>query len=83
MIGQPFRLAAVAVAAQVGRHHGEILREALADDVPGHMSQRVAVEQQQRRTFAAHAPNDPALGIAGLDLELPEALEHRASFFLN
>ena len=46
---------AVAVAAQVGGDDMELLGQSRRDLVPGHMGQRVAVQQQQRRAIAAMA----------------------------
>ena len=43
------RLAAVAVAAQIGHHHGKALGEARRNLVPLDMRLRVAVDEEQRR----------------------------------
>ena len=43
------RLRAVAVAAQIGRHDGEILRQSRRDLVPHHVGERIAVQEQKRR----------------------------------
>ena len=55
------RLAAVAVAAQVGRDHGEALRQRRRDLAPGHVRLGMAVQQEQRRSAAADggADRDP------------------------
>ena len=46
----PARLAAVAVTAQIGRHHRVVLRQLRRHQMPVHMRQRIAVQQQHRRT---------------------------------
>src|SRR3954454_2267456 len=47
------RLLGIAVAAQVGAHHGELLRQPRRDAVPVDVGERIAVHQQHRRSFAA------------------------------
>ena len=47
------RLAAVAVAAQVGAHNRKVLGQPVRDLVPHGVGLRVAVQQQQRRPVAA------------------------------
>ena len=66
------RLLAVAIAAQVGRHHGEFLRKARRELVPGEMRERIAVQQQQRRPAAAMHGHDARAG--GLDFGAGEAV---------
>ena len=50
------RLFGIAVAAQIGRDHGELARQRRRELVPGQMRERIAVHQQQRRPVAADAP---------------------------
>jgi len=78
VIGQAAGLAAVAVAAQVGRDNGEIVREARGHEAPVVVRERIAVQEQDRRTRAADHATDRHLGIARLDIEAAEALVHRA-----
>ena len=63
VIRQPARLGTVAVAAQVGRHHGEALRQAVGQPMPGMMRQRIAVQQEQGGAAAAVAHIDLDAGI--------------------
>ncbi|WP_256730357.1 hypothetical protein [Pseudomonas sp. ANT_H12B] len=72
-----FRFGAVAIAAQVGADHGEILGQARCDLVPGQVINRIAVHQQQGRTLATHDGDD--LGSAGLGDGFGEILEHSVS----
>ena len=74
VIRPPIGLRAVAITAQIRRDHGELLGEARRDLVPHHVRQRVAVQQQQRRTGAAVAQVDPRAG--SFDLCVREAFEH-------
>ena len=46
---------AVAIAAEVGSNDMEVLGQARRHRVPGDVSERVAVQQKQRRTVAAMA----------------------------
>ena len=64
----------VAVAAEIGRDHGEFLREAGRELVPGEMGERIAVQQQQRRALAAVRHNNARAG--GLDFRAHEAVHH-------
>ena len=66
------RLGAVAVAPQVRGNHGETAREARRDALPGEVSERIAVQEQERRPFAAAAPDDRNLGVGSLDVERGE-----------
>ena len=68
------RLGAVAVAAQVGQHHGEALGQARRNLVPHDVGLGVAVEQQQRRP-GARLP-DVDLGARGRNAGPVEAVEH-------
>jgi hypothetical protein len=72
MIRLAARLRAVAVAPQIGRNDGEIARQARRNALPGEMGERVAVKQQERRTFAAAAPDDRYFRVRGLDAERGE-----------
>ena len=76
VVGQAARLAAVAVAAQIGGHHGVILRQQRRDDMPVHVREWVAVQKQQGRAVAADDAVDFDLRVAGLDVELFEAFVH-------
>ncbi len=64
-------LAAVAIAAQIGRDHGEVFRKQRCDDVPLGQRLRPAVQQQHRRTTAAFDAVDRRAG--GIDAERLEA----------
>ena len=68
------RLLGIAVAAQVGGHHGELLGQPRRDLVPGQVRERIAVHQQHRRPLAAVHRDDAGAG--GLDLGAGEAFEH-------
>jgi hypothetical protein len=76
VIGGRRRLAAVAVAGEVGGDDGELLGEAWGDGVPHHVRLRVAVEQQEWRAAAAvpHANRRRF----GFDHRQIEPFEHRA-----
>ena len=56
-VGQMFRvgrrLAAVAIAAQIGNHQGELLREARRDLMPDDVILWISVDEQQRRSGPA------------------------------
>ena len=56
----------VAVAAQVGRHHGEVLGEDGGHLVPGGVGLRVAMQQEKRRAAAADGTAEAHGG--GLDV---------------
>ena len=74
MVGVAGGLAAVAIAAQVGGHDGEIRGQPGGDLVPHRMGLRVAVQQQERRAAAAF---DQVDGIgAGVHLQPFKALKH-------
>jgi hypothetical protein len=68
------RLAAPAVAAQVGGDHGELLRQPRRHGVPHHVGLRVPVEQQERRAAPAMADADHRL--PGIDQRELEPIEH-------
>jgi len=68
------RLTAGAITAQVGRDDREALGEARRDLVPHHMTQRIAVNEEQRRAVAALLESD--LRTRGLDALVREAFEH-------
>ena len=74
------RLFRIAVAAQVGGDHGELARQPRRDLVPGHVRERIAVHEQQRRSLAAVHRDDARA--AGLDLGAGEAFEHRLNALL-
>ena len=48
VIFAPARFSAVAVAAEVRRDHGEILREPRRDEMPVRVRERIAVQEQHR-----------------------------------
>ena len=77
VVGRGRRLRAVAVAAQIGRHHREVARQARRHLVPHHVGLRMAVQQQERRPAAAMAHADRRL--AGVDHRELEAGEHGAA----
>jgi hypothetical protein len=76
VVGFAARLRTVAIAAEIGAHHGEVSRQLGRDEIPRHVRERVAVQQQHRRALAPVAQVDRALGIAGRDLDVLESLEH-------
>ena len=78
VIFAPARFSAVAVAAQIGRDHGEILREPRRDEMPVRVRERVAVNQQYRRPAAAVTQIDFDFRVARLNLNILEAFEHGA-----
>src|SRR5580704_15566876 len=47
------RLAAIAVAAQIGRYNREGISQKWSDAMPAAMGLRVAMQQQERRALAA------------------------------
>ena len=70
------RSGAVAIAAQVGGDHGEMLRQLLGNLVPDHVGLRVSVQQQQPRAAATEAIGDvDAVDVA---LVFEESGKHRA-----
>ena len=77
MIRLARRLLRVAVAAEIRRDHGEFLREARRELVPGEVRERIAVQQQQRRALAAMRRHDARAG--GLDLGAGEAVHQHFS----
>ena len=48
----------IAIAAQIGRNHGEFLRQLRREFLPRQMAERIAVKKQQRRAFAALERDD-------------------------
>ena len=66
----------VPIAAQIGRHHGEFLREPRRKLVPGEVCERVAVHEQHGRPFAAVHRDDARAG--GPDLGAGKAFHHEA-----
>src|SRR5262245_51409710 len=66
------RLGAVAVAPQVRGDDGEAAGEARRDALPGEVGERIAVQEQERRPFAAAAPHDRNLGVRSLEAERRE-----------
>ena len=53
-----FGFRAIAIAAQIGRHHGEFTRQRGDDPMPHGSRLRKPVQQQQRRTAAALRAGD-------------------------
>jgi hypothetical protein len=76
VIGLAARFGAVTVAAQVARHHGEVLRQSRRNLVPGHVRQRVPMQQQEPRAGATIAQVDGDLGITGLQLNVLKAFAY-------
>src|SRR5579871_2918423 len=74
MVGGTLRLAAVAIATQIGGDHREAFGERGRDLVPDRMGLRMAVQKQKRR--AASAFDCVNSNIAGLYRRLREAFEH-------
>src|SRR3954453_7557888 len=68
------RLFGIAVAAQVGRHHGKFFCQPRGDLVPRDMRKRIAVHQQEWRALAAMKREDA--GATCLDLGAGEPFEH-------
>ena len=68
----------VAVAAQVGRHHGVLARELRGDLVPHRVGLREPVQQQDRWSGAAVHGVDrcSAVVAAGVDARRREPFEH-------
>jgi hypothetical protein len=77
VVGPTPRLAAVAVAAQVGGDHRESRGEPRRDQTPVDVRQRIAVQQEQRRPGAPHHAVDRHLRIAGTKIEAAEPLVQR------
>jgi hypothetical protein len=75
VVGAARRLAALAIAAQVGGDHGEVGRQVAGDAVPDRLGLRIAVQQQERRAAAAGDVGDLGPGAGGPAAR--EALEHR------
>ena len=76
VIGRTARLVAVAIAAQIRAHHSEMFCKARRNQVPMHMRQRIAMQQQNRRAIAAVSKIDFDFAVAGLNLCVFEAFEH-------
>jgi hypothetical protein len=74
MIFARFRRRTIAVPAQVGRHHVIARGQPVRDLVPGHMRQRIAVQQQQGRSIAAM--DEPYPRAARVQITGFESLEH-------
>src|SRR5438128_4559588 len=70
------RAGAIAVAAQVGRHHHKALGQPISDLVPGDVRQWVPMQQQERRPLASLTVANPRS--AGLEVVYGESLEHVA-----
>jgi hypothetical protein len=49
VIRQAARLAAIAVTAQIGGDHGEVLRQPRRDEAPVVVGQRIAMQEERRR----------------------------------
>ena len=75
VVGRRRRLRALAVAAQVGRDHGVLVREPRRHRVPHRVRLRVPVEQEEGRPAAAAAQADRRL--ARVDRRQLEAVKHR------
>ena len=58
VVGAARRLLGIAIAAQIGGHYGEFLRQPRGEFVPGQVRERIAVHQQQRRPLAAMHRDD-------------------------
>src|ERR1700722_14204896 len=77
MLGICWRLAAVAITAQVGNHQRKILGEARCDLVPDDVILRISMKQQHRRSSAALNQRD--FRSRSFDALVREAFEHCAS----
>src|SRR5262249_26507686 len=69
------RLFRIPVTTQVGRDHGEFLRESRSDFRPGQMREWIAMHEQNRRPTATDERDNPRA--ARLYLTAGEALEER------
>ncbi len=58
MVVAAIGLGAVAVTAQIRRHHGEMPGEIGRHAIPGQMREWITVQQKQRRPLAAVAQDD-------------------------
>jgi hypothetical protein len=76
VIGLSARFGAVTVAAQIARHHGEVLCQSRRNLVPGHMRQWVPMQEQEPWAPPTIAQVDCDLWVAGLKLAVLEAFEH-------
>ena len=74
MVRTSVGLRAVAVAAQIGGDDGEFFRKPWRDLVPHHMGERIAVEQEERRTRSAFAQIDARA--RRIELRERKAFEH-------
>ena len=52
------RLLEIAIAAQVGGDHGEVLGQPRREFLPGQVAERIAVHEQKRRPIAAMHGDD-------------------------
>ena len=68
------RLFRISVAAQIGGHHGELVRQSGCHFMPRHVRERIAVHEQKRGSTAAVDRHDART--AGLDFRTGEAFEH-------
>src|SRR5271166_5893231 len=75
MLGIGGRLAAVAVATQVGNHQRELLRETRRDLMPYNVILRISMDEQHRRAAAALHQVD--FRARSFDALLGESFEHR------
>ena len=71
------RLFGIAVAAQVGGDHGEVLGQPRREFLPRQMAERIAVHEQKRRPAAAMHGDDARAG--GFDLGAGKAFEEHLS----
>ena len=62
MVGATLGSSAVAVATQVGTHHGEVVGEQRCDPVPHGHGLGESMQQQQWRTGARHCHRDIRAG---------------------
>ena len=74
MVGAARQLLGIAIAAQIRRHHREFFGKPRRKFVPGQMAERIAVQQQERRSLAAVHRHDARA--AGCDLGAGEVFEH-------
>ena len=69
------RLGTVAVATEIGRHHGETPGQIRRHAIPGQMRERVAVHQKQWRPLTAVTQND--VDAVHMQRFFLESLHHR------
>ena len=75
------RLFGIAIAAQIGGDHGEVLGQPRREFLPGQVAERIAVHEQKRRPAAAMHGDDARA--RGFDLGAGKTFEEHATLPLN